>query len=409
MKTFSQPHSAVATSCLNTVVTGVGTQYVGLMGSVPNSTEAVRASIVPNDGTISKGFVRISTGQSGTGALVCTWRKNGSDQALVVTIAAGSAAGAYSDLTNSFSVAAGDSCSIKLAQGSGNSGAIVGVASYLSGWDSLWSRARTMIGDTGGSANVAGGGSNQYGYFFGSGQSTTEATRQCISPIDATMRNFFVRTAGTNPSDGALVATVRINGADTGMVVTIGAASAAGTFYDVTNSATISAGQTFGIRWVKSGASAGATIQGKSIYIYNDHTQYSHGRSSFMIGTGNGTVGASSTVFTGGTIGGSWSGAELQRASVVGGFTSSGFACVLQKAYLRTGTTQSATGSLVCTLRKNTVNQAITITVAAGSAAGLFSDIANRVSFDSGDRVGWKGVQGSGTSATTNLAIFGSE
>jgi hypothetical protein len=65
-----------------------------------------------------------------------------------------------------------------------------------------------------------------------------------------------------------------------------------------------------------------------------------------------------------------------------------------------TSTAQPATGSLVCTVRKNSVDQALTITIAAGSAAGVFSDLVNSVSVVVGDQMGMKFVNNAtGTSA----------
>jgi hypothetical protein len=64
----------------------------------------------------------------------------------------------------------------------------------------------------------------------------------------------------------------------------------------------------------------------------------------------------------------------------------------LTRLYVMTSTAQSATGSLVCTVRKNSVDQALTITIAAGSAAGVFSDLVNSVSVVVGDQMGMKFV-----------------
>jgi hypothetical protein len=72
----------------------------------------------------------------------------------------------------------------------------------------------------------------------------------------------------------------------------------------------------------------------------------------------------------------------------------------LTRLYVMTSTAQPATGSLVCTVRKNSVDQALTITIAAGSAAGVFSDLVNSVSVVVGDQMGMKFVNNAtGTSA----------
>ena len=62
----------------------------------------------------------------------------------------------------------------------------------------------------------------------------------------------------------------------------------------------------------------------------------------------------------------------------------------LSRLYIMTNTAQPATGSLICTLRKNSVDQVMTITIAAGSAAGVFTDLVNSISVVAGDLIGMK-------------------
>jgi hypothetical protein len=78
----------------------------------------------------------------------------------------------------------------------------------------------------------------------------------------------------------------------------------------------------------------------------------------------------------------------------------------LTKFYVMTNTAQPATGSLVCTVRKNSVDQALTITIAAGSAAGVFTDLVNSVSVAVGDQMGTKFVN---NSSTTSAAILNNQ
>lgn len=74
--------------------------------------------------------------------------------------------------------------------------------------------------------------------------------------------------------------------------------------------------------------------------------------------------------------------------------------CTVKDFYVRTRTAQPGTGSLVLTMQKNGTDTAITITIAAGSAIGTFTDASNTVSFAKGDLVGVKYVNNaSGTSA----------
>jgi hypothetical protein len=60
-------------------------------------------------------------------------------------------------------------------------------------------------------------------------------------------------------------------------------------------------------------------------------------------------------------------------------------ACTLNNFYFFMTTNQPATGSLVLTIRKNSVDTALVITVAAGSVAGVYSNTANSATFVAGD------------------------
>jgi len=80
-------------------------------------------------------------------------------------------------------------------------------------------------------------------------------------------------------------------------------------------------------------------------------------------------------------------------------------ACTFSNFYFRIYSAQGATGSLVATLQKNAVDTALTITIAAGSAAGNFSDTTNSVTFAAGDTWQIKTVQNV-TSGSTSAAGY---
>ena len=74
----------------------------------------------------------------------------------------------------------------------------------------------------------------------------------------------------------------------------------------------------------------------------------------------------------------------------------------LTRLYVQTSSAQPATGSLVCTVRKNSVDQALTLTIAAGSATGVFTDLVNSVSVVAGDLMGLK-FQNNATTTSANI------
>lgn len=81
-------------------------------------------------------------------------------------------------------------------------------------------------------------------------------------------------------------------------------------------------------------------------------------------------------------------------------------ACTFSNFYFRIyGNAQPASGSLVITLQKNAVDTALTITIAAGSAIGNYSDTTNSVSFNTADTWQIKIVQNA-TSSGTSMAGY---
>lgn len=78
------------------------------------------------------------------------------------------------------------------------------------------------------------------------------------------------------------------------------------------------------------------------------------------------------------------------------------YSSTYKNMYVRTSSAQPASGALTITLRKNTADTSITITIAAGSAAGTFSDTANSVSYSAGDLISLKYVNAA-TAASCNM------
>lgn len=119
--------------------------------------------------------------------------------------------------------------------------------------------------------------------------------------------------------------------------------------------------------------------------------------STIFIGNQNtATITASTTTY--GIVSGQAGTGILTAKSIV-----VGEAGTLKHAYLITGTAQDGSGSLVCTLYKNGSATSIVITVAAGSAAGVFSDNTHTVSLSAGDTLAWQFQN----NATATSAVLG--
>jgi hypothetical protein len=116
--------------------------------------------------------------------------------------------------------------------------------------------------------------STVYGTFCAAGNNTSQQTwtggegsRQMLSPVAGTLRRFYVRTTTAQPGDGALVLTVRVNGADTGIVITIAAGASAGTFSDAAHTASVSAGDLISFSVTNAATATSANVQQWSIVL----------------------------------------------------------------------------------------------------------------------------------------------
>jgi len=97
------------------------------------TNENTRRVIMPVACTMSKFYTVSGSTQPATGSLTLTIRKNIADTILVITIAAGSVGGTYSNTTNSVSFAAGDAMAIKFVNNAtSTSASIISVSSLLS-------------------------------------------------------------------------------------------------------------------------------------------------------------------------------------------------------------------------------------------------------------------------------------
>lgn len=77
----------------------------------------------------------------------------------------------------------------------------------------------------------------------------------------------------------------------------------------------------------------------------------------------------------------------------------------LKNFYIYTSTAQPATGSHVLTVLKNGVATNITVTIASGSAAGLFSDTTNSESFAQGDAISIQAINNASTNSCTIVSF----
>ncbi len=88
----------------------------------------------------------------------------------------------------------------------------------------------------------------------------TENNRQAIIPRPALVSNLVIVTATSQPASGSIVYTIRKNGVDTAITITIPANQAAGTFTDSTNSVQFAANDLISLKAVNNATGNSAQI-----------------------------------------------------------------------------------------------------------------------------------------------------
>ena len=82
--------------------------------------------------------------------------------------------------------------------------------------------------------------------------------------------------------------------------------------------------------------------------------------------------------------------------------------CTAKNLYVRTGATQPATGNLVLTLRDDGSSTQLVVTVAAGAAAGVYSDAVNTPTIDAGSNLSLQ-ITNNSEAASATLRDWGLE
>ncbi len=108
--------------------------------------------------------------------------------------------------------------------------------------------------------SVIAAGQTTFAAFGNIAGSATENPRRLVMPVACTMSNFFTITSTAQPASGAYTMTIRKNNADTALIITIAAGSAAGNYSNTTNSATFVAGDTMTIKFTNNATSGAASV-----------------------------------------------------------------------------------------------------------------------------------------------------
>ncbi len=93
----------------------------------------------------------------------------------------------------------------------------------------------------------------------------TERNRQVLIARNCIVKNLYIATGSTQPATGTMVFTLRKNGVDTSLVVTIAANAVAGGYADNIDEVTFSAGDLLSLKSVNNATGTSAELTSWSI------------------------------------------------------------------------------------------------------------------------------------------------
>ena len=121
----------------------------------------------------------------------------------------------------------------------------------------------SFIGGTiGNGTGVVPGLTTQYVGLAGASNVNAETTREMILPQDCTLSRMYFRIGTIQPITGSLILTLRKNGADTALTITVAAGSAVGTVVsNIVNSISYNAGDVAAIKFVNNAGANSARLE----------------------------------------------------------------------------------------------------------------------------------------------------
>lgn len=229
------------------------THYLPIAGdrSGTTTTEANVESTIKTAGTIKNGSVFVS-GNARTTNTTFTIRDTRIDTALVITVGSG-ATGHRENTANAPSLAVDDETDWELTTSTGTQ--TLTAQSLAVDYETTTNNGVLTRGCVGTSADVIQDSLLTWYYPIGAGHKegvTTESEVQMKAREAFTFKNLILYS-GTNNVTGNTTATFRVNGADSALTLTVGAA-ATGFFSDTTHTVTVSANDLIDIKVVTTGA-----------------------------------------------------------------------------------------------------------------------------------------------------------
>jgi hypothetical protein len=338
------------------------------------ATEASVTTLIGGEGfTVSRlsCYISANTRTSGTGEI--RLRKGNSDTSLVASIPFGTT-GHFSDSTSSVAIVTNDNIDYIIKYGSGGTGSFT-CKSISCVMDTTTANTITRLGAYV-NANLGTGTTYSQPVDGTLTGNNTEANVQ-VKVSAGTIKNMYWYSA-SNSRDGDSTGMYRINGADSGLGVTI-LDGANGPYQNDTSSAAVAEGDLLAIKTVRGGS-------GGTINFTNCSCNFVTTDNSFIsIMAGAATVSPASPTSYYLTIGGENTSTTASEAFNKQKFYLNSFAAGKMRIHLTTNTVASTS---TFKLRKNGADTALSISIAA-STTGLFEDTTNSVSLTSGDDINY--------------------
>lgn len=342
-------------------------------GQAVSDTSETASQAIWRGGSVTVKNFRVRAGaNSRTTNTLVRMRVNGANGNGLVTVTGSSGPGIFTDLVNTDALTDGDTWDYSVTTGTGAGGTNVSLSCQIEKASGQISAPLALYGSaaqTGLRYHVPGAGS------FASGTSEANAAGTALETATLTNLQVYVRT---NTSAAGMEIRVRKNTADGNLVIaaaTMGTAT--GWFEDVTNSVSLSAGDTWCFK--NTAPSASITLG----YVGVTYAGATAGRTSMYSPTF--ALSAGTTAYN--PLGRSgWGATEgnCQWAMPFSGTLS------LFSARVPTNATSTSTTLIV---RKNTADGSGTLVYTAAET-GLKQDVTNSDSFSAGETIGVKAVAG---------------
>lgn len=338
-----------------------GTSYTGLTvnnGEPWSATEGDTTVIVPVAMQLTNMNV-IGQSPPGNGQSVTyTVRKNGADTALTVTISDNTTSG-FSDAVVSF--AAGDTvCFAATATSVANPAGFLDV--NMLGIAASQAILSTNVLNSSPSNSAA-----NYALLFGgtTNWSSVESFHKTPFAAAGTLSNLNIRVNSAPGGSAQYVFTIRKNGVDTGLTVTVSGANTSAT--DSTHSVAVAAGDLISISSTPTTTPTSPTTVAISVAF----TPTTAGDCVFGMGatSANGSLSVQNYATTQGT-GFSW--VDSSQESNIRTYA---YPCYLKSFYASLETAPGGAASVTYTIRKNRVNTTLTTTISAAATTGNVSAV----------------------------------